>query len=73
MATNLALDDKLIEDAVKLGNHKTKREAVNTALEEYVKLKKRMKILDLMGTVEYDPAYDYKAARRTGNKRIPKD
>jgi len=73
MATNLALDDRLIMDAVKLGGHKTKREAVTTALEEYVKLKKRLQFLELEGTVDFDPAWDYKAARRRSNKRIPKD
>lgn len=73
MATNLALDDRLIGEAVKLGHHKTKGEAVNTALEEYIKRKKRMKILDIMGTVDFRPDWDYKAARRLGNKRILKD
>jgi predicted nucleic acid-binding protein len=68
-----ALDDKLIADAVKLGKHKTKREAVNTALQEYIKLKRRMKILDLMGTVDVDPGYDYKSARRSGRLRARRE
>jgi Arc/MetJ family transcription regulator len=72
MATNLALDDSLIADAVKLGGHKTKREAVTAALEAYVKSKRRLGILELFGKVDFDPRYDYKAARRRGNKRIPK-
>jgi Arc/MetJ family transcription regulator len=72
MATNLALDDQLINDAVKLGGHKTKREAVTAALQEYVKSKRRLGILELFGKVEFDPAWDYKAARRRGNRRIPK-
>ena len=73
MATNLALDDSLIADAVKLGGHKTKREAVTAALEAYVKSKRRVGILELFGKVDFNPVYDYKAARRRGNKRIPKD
>jgi Arc/MetJ family transcription regulator len=72
MATNLALDDRLIEQAVKLGNHKTKKAAVTTALQEYVKSKKRLGILDMFGKVDFDPRWDYKAARRRSNKRIPK-
>jgi Arc/MetJ family transcription regulator len=72
MATNLALDDQLINDAVKLGGHKTKRGAVTAALKEYVKSKRRLGILELFGKVEFDPAWDYKAARRHGNRRIPK-
>ena len=73
MATSLALNDKLIARAVKAGNHKTKREAVTAALEEYIKLKGRLKFLGLEGTIDFDPAWDYKAERRRGNKRIPKD
>ena len=64
MATNLALDDRLIEEARRIGRHKTKKEAVTTALTEYVTRRKRLRILDQFGTVEYDPRYDYKAERR---------
>ena len=64
MATNLAIDDRLIEEARKTGGHKTKKEAVTTALEEYIRYRKQLKILDEFGTVDFDPAYDYKAARR---------
>jgi Arc/MetJ family transcription regulator len=64
MATNLGLDDKLVEEARKAGRHKTKKEAVNAALAEYVSRRKQLKILELFGKIDYDPAYDYKAARR---------
>jgi Bacterial antitoxin of type II TA system, VapB len=64
MATNLALDDALIEEARKIGGHKTKKEAVTAALQEYVQRRKRMSILKLFGTIDYDPNYDYKAERR---------
>ena len=64
LATNLALDDGLIEEARRIGRHKTKKEAVTTALTEYVKRRKRLRILDQFGTIEYDPRYDYKAERR---------
>lgn len=70
MPTNLALDDKLIERAVKVGKHRTKREAVATALEEYVKTKRRFGVLDLMGKIDFDPEWDYKAARRNDANRI---
>jgi Arc/MetJ family transcription regulator len=65
VATNLALDDRLIEEARKVGGHKTKKEAVTAALDEYVKRRKRLEILELAGKLDYDPAYDYKAARRS--------
>jgi Arc/MetJ family transcription regulator len=64
MATNLAIDDRLIEEARKTGGHKTKKEAVTKALEEYVKRNKQASIIEAFGTVDFDPAYDYKAERR---------
>ena len=64
MATNLALDDKLIERARRIGKHKTKKEAVSAALREYVQRREQLRILELFGTIDYDPAYDYKAERR---------
>ena len=63
MATNLGLDDKLVEEARQTGHHKTKKEAVTAALEEYVRRRKQMKILDLFGKIDFDPSYDYKAER----------
>jgi Arc/MetJ family transcription regulator len=64
MATNLDLDDKLIEAAQRLGGHKTKREAVNRALDEYVRWLRQQAILDQFGTIQYDPKYDYKKQRK---------
>lgn len=63
MATNLALDDTLIEEAKKMGGHRTKREAVTAALKEYVQRRKQEKILDLFGKVEYEKDYDHKKER----------
>jgi len=64
MPTNLALDDRLIQEAQKLGGHRTKKDAVNAALDEYVRRRKQMEIISLFGTIDYDPKYDYKRARR---------
>jgi Arc/MetJ family transcription regulator len=64
MPTNLAIDDKLIVEARRLGKHKTKKEAVTTALEQYIQRHKQLLILEDFGTVDFDPAYDYKAERR---------
>ena len=63
MATNLALDDELINEAKRLGAHKTKREAVTVALREYVQRRRQSRLLDLFGTIPYDQEYDYKAER----------
>jgi hypothetical protein len=64
MATNLALDDGLIEQARAMGGHKTKKEAVNAALAEYVQRRKQLDVTKLFGKIDYDPDYDYKALRR---------
>jgi len=69
MPTNLALDDALIEEARRAGGHRTKKEAVNAALDEYVRRRKQMRILDAFGTISSDPAYNYKTERRRGARR----
>jgi hypothetical protein len=66
-ATNLPLDDNLIEEARRAGHHKTKKEAVKAALAEYGLRRKRLRILNVFGSVDFDPKYDYKAER--GRKR----
>ena len=63
MTTNLHLNDKLIREVVKFGKFRTKREAVNAALQEYIDIQKRRALVDLFGTIEYYPDYDYKKAR----------
>ena len=65
MPTNLAIDDRLIDEARAGGGHKTKKEAVTAALHEYIKRHKQRQILELVDQIAYDPAYDCKAARRT--------
>ncbi len=64
MATNLAIDDKLLREAVRLGKQRTKKATVNEALREYVQRRKRLKALELFGGVDFDPRYDYKAERK---------
>jgi hypothetical protein len=64
MATNLALDPKLIDEARRLGNHKTKKAAVTAALEEYIRRIRQLRVTELFGKIDVDPTYDYKAARR---------
>jgi Arc/MetJ family transcription regulator len=63
MATNLALDDNLIAEVVKLGNFKSKKAAVTQALQEYIQRHKQAQILQLFGTIDYDEDYDYKQGR----------
>jgi len=64
MATNIDIDQALLQEAQTLGRHRTKKAAVNEALAEYVQSRKQRRILELFGQVDFDPDYDYKAARR---------
>lgn len=64
MATNLAIDEELLKEAQKVGNHKTKKETVNEALKEYIQRKKQKKIIELFHTIEWDPKYNYKKERK---------
>lgn len=65
MPANLALDDRLIEEARKLGRHRTKKETVTAALDEYIERRKQQNILSLFGTIEYEARHDYKRERRS--------
>ena len=63
MTTNLVLDENLISQAQKIGNHKTKKDAVITALKEYIARKKQIEIVELFGKINFDNNYDYKKTR----------
>lgn len=63
MATNLAIDDKLLNEALKLGNFKSKKETVNTALKEFVQKRRQKDFVTLFGSIDFDQKYDYKRAR----------
>jgi Arc/MetJ family transcription regulator len=64
MPTNLAIDDKLLEEAVRVGGLRTKKDTVNEALREYIQRRRQAKIVKLFGTVEFEPGYDHKKQRR---------
>ena len=63
MATNLSIDPALIEEALELSEEKTKKAAVSLALEEFIARRKQKRLLELMGTLEWDERFDYKAER----------
>ena len=64
MATNLAIDDRLLEEALRIGGQRTKKATVTEALQEYIQRRTQARILELFGTVEFDPKYNYKKQRR---------
>ena len=64
MATNLALDDKLIHEAVRVSGHRTKKAAVTSALEEYIARRKQKTIIELFGKIDLPPAAAMKRQRK---------
>jgi len=70
MATNLALDDKLINEARRIGGHATKKEAVTAALDEYIRRRKQLEILKHFGTIDFDPDYDPIELRQRDRERM---
>ena len=64
MPSNLAIDDKLLDQAKAIGGYRTKRETVNEALREFIQRRQRVELVKLFGKIEYDSRYDYKRERR---------
>jgi hypothetical protein len=63
MATNLSIDPALIERALEVSGERTKKAAVTKALEEFIARRRQKRLLELMGKLEWDTAYNYKAGR----------
>lgn len=63
MATNLAIDPELLDRAVQVSGERTKKAVVTKALQEFIARREQRRLLDLMGKLEWDPSYDYKAER----------
>jgi hypothetical protein len=66
MATNLALDPELLDRAFEVSGERTKKAAVTMALREFIARREQREVIDLLGTIEWDPSYDYKAERTRG-------
>jgi len=63
MATNLAINDKLLLEALEISGLRTKKDTVNLALKEFVDRHKQQEILKIFGKMDPDPDYDYKKGR----------
>lgn len=64
VATSLNINDALLQEALALDDQTTVDTLVETALREYIQRRKRLKVLDLFGTIDYDSDYDYKQQRQ---------
>lgn len=63
MATNLALDPKLLDQVLELSGESTKKAAVTLALKEFIARREQKKLTELFGQLDWDPSFDYKAER----------
>lgn len=63
MATNLAIDDWLIDEAKAIGKHRTKKGVVTEALQEYIQRRKQTEIFNVFSKIDYDQEFDYKKQR----------
>jgi Arc/MetJ family transcription regulator len=63
MATNLSIDPDLLERALQVSGERTKKAAVTKALQEFIARRRQKRLLELIGKLEWDEAYDYKAER----------
>ena len=63
MRTNIVLDDKLVEEAFKYSNARTKKDLIQEVLMAFVENRRRLNLLDLKGKIEFIEGYDYKAMR----------
>lgn len=66
MATNLAIDPELLERAVEVSGERTKKAAVTKALQEFIARREQRRVAELLGQLEWDPAFDHKAERSRG-------
>ncbi|MBM3343481.1 MAG: type II toxin-antitoxin system VapB family antitoxin [Betaproteobacteria bacterium] len=64
MATNLSLDPELLDRAFELSGERTKKAAVTRALQEFIARRRQRRVADLLGTLQWDESFDYKAERK---------
>ena len=63
MATNLAIDPELLDRAVEVSGERTKKAVVTKALQEFIARREQKRVVELMGKLEWDDTFDYKAER----------
>ena len=64
MATDLSIDPELIERALEVSGERTKEAAVTRTLQEFIARRRQKRVLELIGKLAWDDAYDYKAERQ---------
>ncbi|NUR97037.1 MAG: type II toxin-antitoxin system VapB family antitoxin [Kribbellaceae bacterium] len=70
MATNLAIDPRLLDEALAVSGMRTKKEAVTVALQEFIARRAQARLVDSFGTLDWDESYDYKQDRRSRDSKL---
>jgi metal-responsive CopG/Arc/MetJ family transcriptional regulator len=60
---NLQIDEKLLTEALALGNYQSCSAVIEAALHEYIQRRKQLKVMELFGTIDYDD-YNYQQQRQ---------
>jgi hypothetical protein len=63
MATNLALDPKLLDQVLALSGEQTTKAAVTLALKEFIAKREQRRLAELFGKLDWDRSYDDKTER----------
>jgi hypothetical protein len=63
MATNLAIDPHLLDHAVEVSGERTKKAVVTKALQEFIARREQRRVAELLGKLDWDDSFDYKAER----------
>jgi Arc/MetJ family transcription regulator len=58
MRTTLNIDDEALQAAMTLAQGRSKTEVINEALRRFVRAKKRLRLLELQGKVEWEGELD---------------
>ncbi|MBI3656988.1 MAG: type II toxin-antitoxin system VapB family antitoxin [Acidobacteria bacterium] len=69
MRTTLALDERLLDEVKTLSGAKTKKEAIERAMTEFIQRRRFRKLLDLEGKVEL--AYTVEELIKRRRKDVP--
>ncbi|HBT96381.1 MAG TPA: DUF2191 domain-containing protein [Desulfobulbaceae bacterium] len=63
MVTNLAVAPDHLERVVQVSGERTERAAVTAALREFIARRNQRQVADLLGKLEWDSSFNYKAER----------
>ncbi|CAC9437140.1 hypothetical protein [uncultured Gammaproteobacteria bacterium] len=58
--TNIVLDENIVQEAMSIGQIKTKRALIDMAIREFIAKRKKPNIMDLKGMGGIREDYDYK-------------